>query len=98
MQDNTRNGVSLHASFTLFLSTRKISEAIIGYKRIVAKIESKAPIVSAPIKLCNMKWLSIPTLKKRNKIGTSISGINDPTIKPGRLNLLSSFESPQATG
>ena len=98
IQENTRIGVSLHASFTLFLSTRKINEAKIGYKRTVAKIESRVPIVSTPTKLCNMKWLSIPISKKRNKIGTSISGINEPTIKPGRLNLLSIFESPHATG
>jgi len=36
--------------------------------------------------------------KKINKIGTSISGMKEPTIKPGRISLLSSFDSPQATG
>jgi len=36
--------------------------------------------------------------KKTIKIGTSTSGTNEPTIKPGRFNRLSIFESPHATG
>ena len=97
-QDNTRTGVNLHASLTFSLSTRKINEARSGNTSTVAKTESSVPIVRAPIKLCKMKWLSIPILKNRNKIGTSISGINEPTIKPGRFNRLSIFLSPHAMG
>ena len=98
IQDKTRTGVNLHTSFILLLSSRKINEAKRGKRRTVVKIDIRVPIVSAPTKLCIMKWLSIPTLKKRNIIGTSISGINEPTIKPGKFNRLLSFENPHATG
>jgi len=98
IQDKTRTGVNLHTSFILLLSSRKINEAKRGKRRTVAKIEIRVPTVSAPTRLCIMKWLSIPMLKKRNIIGTSISGINEPTIKPGKFNCLLSFENPHATG
>jgi hypothetical protein len=33
-----------------------------------------------------------------NRIGTSISGIKEPTINPGKISFLLSFDKPHATG
>jgi len=57
------------------MALTKINEAKRGKRRPVAKIEIRVPTVSAPTKLCIMRWLSIPTLKKRNNIRWLYQGI-----------------------
>ena len=61
-------------------------------------IEIIVPIVRAPTKLCSIKWSGKTPRKKMKRIGTSISGMKEPTINPGKTSFLLIFDKPHATG
>jgi hypothetical protein len=98
IHDSTRAGENLQTCFIFALSRWKRREVRIGYRYIVAKTEIIVPTVTAPIKLWKTRWSGSTPEKKKNRTGTSISGMKEPTINPGRFSLLSIFESPHAIG
>jgi hypothetical protein len=74
-----------------------MAEIIGGYNNQVTTTVRSVPTDTAPTRLWRKRW-SGRSLKKTHMIGTSMSGITDPTTTPGSKNLLFVLDKPNARG